>query len=683
MNKKPKPNKSKSSSNQSLEVFFNQYWLHTRQCINERLWFTNIYAVVAAAILALLREISSSQQEYFVPALLLTSFGFMLSVIGFLVVVSTSLGYLHYIADITMIVYHWDKMEFYKHPGKPIRFGDVHRWLYEITTALFLTLLLYYIGLCYIDNNLLRLLLSVLAFIATLSFIQLFYWLRWSKYFDECWKFARILKDDTEGRYRSDWDKWFRNPNFQERIIEDAREKKVRDLIKAFSPDNMTDARWQNFQPDEMYKLGKTAADLLGSRKIVLGADSRKNSLKMLKKFKKGYKEKGGKVLDCGINCTTPMIEFLGRKYDLTSVMITASHLDETWQGIKITVNPENPENITKEGNIKKKALDDYIENFTEDKIGLSLTVDYFEGSTAHTFPRIAEKKGIKMVKELNNQMSGDFTFFPTLSPDPSFPENLVFIIKVMKTNGSQLGVAFDGDGDRYVIILKDRDTVKAVDPVLLTALSATCYENPGVFVLDPFVVPAEKAITSAGHEMVRARRGRPIMIKTIKELKSRGKTVHKGVEGSYHSYDSENFDDGIRQVLEFCRCFKENIDREEVKKYREEAKKYIVYDYTLEMRVECKNDELFRKKVIPALVTLGQTRGLKVDTSDGIWVKDSFIARKSSRENVVSFLFYGKDVQNEMEQVRDAIKTVYEELAKNLENEFNIVQQKKEELFW
>ena len=686
-------------------------------------------------------KINCGQHINAVPAVLLTFFGFILSVIGFLIVIATSLGYLHYIADITMIVYRWDKIEFYKHPGKPVRFQEAHRMLFEITTALFLALFLYYIDyewkwvvpalfiilifvellyqfrlktyfrercfliwfmrnihpiyyefiaavfvviLVYVShifdfalfNE--RSILSVTAFIITFLFIESLYQFRIRKYFDDCWLFISSLKNDTEGRYRNNWDKWFRNPKFQDRIRVDAEQKKVRDLVQAFSPDGLTDKRWQNFHSEDMYKMGKVAADLLGSKQIVLGADSRKSSCEMLKAFKKGYEKKGGNVLDCGTTCTTPMIEFLGRLYGLTSVMITASHLDETWQGIKITSEKMAPEGTTgKKADNRKKAFNDYVESFPEkDFGGLSVSVDYFEGSAASTFPEIARRNNIHIVRSLNDKMSGDFAFFPTMSPDPSIPENLCFLIKIMKTNDSQLGVAFDGDGDRHVIIFKDDSMVKALDPVLLTALSAMYYKEPGTFVLGPFVVPAEEAVKSAGHTVVRVKRGRPYMINMIKELNKQGKKVHKGLEGSYHSYGGQEFDDGLRQFLEFCKYWKKGINIQQ-------ALKLIGCKYTLEMRVECEHDELFRKKVIPALVELGKNRGLRVNTEDGIWVENSFIARKSSRENVVSFLFYGENPQEEMEKVKEVILESYKELAENLEKTFNTSQKQKEEFYW
>lgn len=466
----------------------------------------------------------------------------------------------------------------------------------------------------------------------------------------------------------------FQNNNLHKVLNPQDSMAKVDDLRKAFSPRDLTDARWQDVHSDEMYELGIEAANLLRGKKIVLGADSRKMSYEMLRNFKKGYEKNRGKVTDCGNHCTSPMIEYLGHLYGLPSVMITASHLDESWQGIKIRPGKGSQK---KAAQSKKEAFEDYVESFPKNDFkGLSTTVDYLEGTVARFFPVIAARNNICVREALNAGMTGDYTSFFMHAPDPTIPENLTSIFRAMKANDSRLGVAFDGDGDRHVFILRYNNEVRAIDPVLLITLSAMYYEDPGVFVLDPFVIPAGKAVVSLGHEIARVRRGRPRVIAGILELKNQGKRVYKGMEGSYHGYDDEGFDDGIRQVLEFCQYLMKGIDMEK-------AREIIGYDYTLEMRVKCRNDTLFREDVVPVLARLGRDRGLSVDTTDGVQVKDSFVVRKSYREEVVSFLFYGKDSQEEMENAKDAISSVYQELAEDLEKKFGIMQKYKRESYW
>lgn len=208
----------RSNSILELETIFTEHWKHARHCENERLWFTNVYAVVVAAILYSIAEISKDPETTSVPVLVLALFGLILSVLGFLVVITLTLGHLHHITDIVMIFYRWDKMEFYTHPKKPVYFMNIHRYFYEITIALFLALFLFYIRKHWFW--------LIVALIISV-FIEVSYRCKWKKYSDECWRLEKALKNDTKGRYRKDWNTWFRDPdspNFRNAIVEDAEE---------------------------------------------------------------------------------------------------------------------------------------------------------------------------------------------------------------------------------------------------------------------------------------------------------------------------------------------------------------------------------------------------------------------------------------------------------------------------
>jgi hypothetical protein len=145
-------------------------------------------------------------------------------------VISLSLAFDHHKADTTMILYYWDKMEFHRHPKRPVFFVNVNRQLYETTTALFAVLLLYYASqkttsLAGICNNPLGL---ILVFGTVIVIIEVLYRMKWEKYFKESWRFERVLRNDTEGRYRKDWDIWFKDLNFRRNIAKDAKRKRKR-----------------------------------------------------------------------------------------------------------------------------------------------------------------------------------------------------------------------------------------------------------------------------------------------------------------------------------------------------------------------------------------------------------------------------------------------------------------------
>lgn len=167
----------------------------------------------------------SNEQLNIAPVLLLVLFGLFLSWLGFNVVITLTLGHLHHITSIVMIFYYWDKIEFYRHPGKPVLFMNILRRFYEFTFSLFVALLLFYISSFCVYLETLHthpVILIPVAFIVFIVFDALYLY-KWEQYSTDNWVFDSALKNDTEGIYRREWNTWFKDPDFRENILEDAR----------------------------------------------------------------------------------------------------------------------------------------------------------------------------------------------------------------------------------------------------------------------------------------------------------------------------------------------------------------------------------------------------------------------------------------------------------------------------
>lgn len=183
-----------------LIAIFTEHWNHARHCENERLWFTNIYAIVVAAILVFMGNAVYAEPPDYGSAFMLTLFGLILSIVGFMIVIALSLGYLHHIVDIVVVYYYWDKMEFYRHPKKPVRFATWHRYFFEITIALFSVFFLFYI------LQVKTLVHLVSLWILIVFFTEVIYHYAWGKkYALKCVNFMKKLRNDTKGEYRSFW----------------------------------------------------------------------------------------------------------------------------------------------------------------------------------------------------------------------------------------------------------------------------------------------------------------------------------------------------------------------------------------------------------------------------------------------------------------------------------------------
>lgn len=230
-----------------LEIMYREHWEHSRHCEILILWFTNIYAAIVAAILVFIGELSKNQQQDsllvltgvinenqqpdFGPILVLVLFGFILSIFGFCIVIAQAHGHHNYIMNIVTICYRWNLMEFYANPRKPFYYKRVHRWFYEVTTALFIVLFLYYISYDWIFLKMLleyKVLLPVMLILFWI-FIEGVYQCKWRAYAVEVEDFKDALRNDTEGIYRDNWERWFKGPEFWKAIAEDVRKRKIKE----------------------------------------------------------------------------------------------------------------------------------------------------------------------------------------------------------------------------------------------------------------------------------------------------------------------------------------------------------------------------------------------------------------------------------------------------------------------
>lgn len=218
-----------SADVQELKATLRQHWEHSRHCEIQILWFTNIYAVVVAAILVFISE-TSGDSTTLVPIFLLALFGLILSIIGFLIMVALTLGHLNHKMNVFIILYYWDKMEFYSDPEKPVHYKTAHRWFFEITIALFSALSLLFCAsedwtspeVPYEQKALL-----IVAFIIIFVVIEILYRMTWRNHTRDRIRFREALKSDTEGYYRKDWDEWFKKPGRWKELVEDATERGI------------------------------------------------------------------------------------------------------------------------------------------------------------------------------------------------------------------------------------------------------------------------------------------------------------------------------------------------------------------------------------------------------------------------------------------------------------------------
>ena len=200
---------------------------------------------------------------------------------------------------------------------------------------------------------------------------------------------------------------------------------------------------------------------------LALGRDGRLSGEKILKLLSKELQSLGINIVNVG-EVTSPLLYFAAKKLNSKSgVMITGSHNPKNYNGFKIVINDMpvsgiemlnltskklNPKDIGFEI-MKEDLMDEYIEEVvsqaSKNSKKIKVVVDCGNGSAGEIAPKLMRALGHEVV-ELFCEIDGNF---PNHHPDPGKVENLQDLIEIVKKEEADLGIAFDGDGDRLGVV--------------------------------------------------------------------------------------------------------------------------------------------------------------------------------------------------------------------------------------
>jgi phosphomannomutase / phosphoglucomutase len=222
-----------------------------------------------------------------------------------------------------------------------------------------------------------------------------------------------------------------------------------------------------------VYDIGRalgSEAKELGVKTVVVGRDGRISSPELAEALSRGIVSTGCDVLDVGM-VPTPVLYFVVHHTDgRTGVMITGSHNPADYNGLKMMIKGDTlageriqqlkqridkQEYVTgKSGSIEQNGMfvNEYIGTVCEDiqvSRPMKIVLDCGNGVAGELGPLLMNSLGCEVI-ELFCNIDGTF---PNHHPDPSKPENLTDLIRAVKDNNADLGLAFDGDGDRLGVI--------------------------------------------------------------------------------------------------------------------------------------------------------------------------------------------------------------------------------------
>ena len=326
------------------------------------------------------------------------------------------------------------------------------------------------------------------------------------------------------------------------------------------------------------FALGKafgSAALAAKEKTVAVGRDGRLSGPALAAALIRGLTAAGVDVIDVGL-VTTPMLYFAASTLCSSGIQVTGSHNPKDYNGFKMVlagraiygadiqalhhamVNDELAAKLSAallpgpvEGKSRvtdgKVAQHDVSSAYTARIVGdiklarpMKVVIDSGNGIAGASAPGIFRALGCEVI-ELFSEVDGNF---PNHHPDPSKPENLVDLIEAIKAEGAELGLAFDGDGDRLGIVTQDGQNIYPDRQMMLFARDVLAREPGATIVFDV------KCSQRLAPEIVAAG-GIPLMYKTGHSLiKAKMKEIDSplGGEMSGHIFFKERwfgFDDG------------------------------------------------------------------------------------------------------------------------------------------
>jgi phosphomannomutase len=398
-----------------------------------------------------------------------------------------------------------------------------------------------------------------------------------------------------------------------------------------------------------------TEAIAAGEKAVAVGRDGRVSGPKLAAALIRGLVSTGLDVVDLGA-VTTPMLYYVaatrGRRGCHSGIMVTGSHNPKDYNGFKMVLagraiygddiqrlrtRMEAEDYVVSAGrSAPMDIVPEYGARITGDcklKRPMKIVVDSGNGIPGASAPAILRALGCE-VTELYSQVDGDF---PNHHPDPSKPENLADLIRTVQSTDAEIGLAFDGDGDRLGVVTKDGKIIYPDRQLMLFAKDILARNAGGTVIFDV-------KCTQRLAPVIRKAGGKPLMWKTGHSLvKAKMKQVKAPIAGemSGHIFFGERwygFDDATYTAARLLEILSRSKDPSKV------LNALPTSFSTPELNVPCAEGE--PKVLVQKLLETAKFPGaLEVITIDGLRAeyKDGFgLIRSSNTTPVLVMRFEG-----------------------------------------
>ena len=331
-------------------------------------------------------------------------------------------------------------------------------------------------------------------------------------------------------------------------------------IFKAYDIRGIVD---ESLTPAGVELIGRalgSEAETRGQKIVVVGRDGRLSGPEIAGALIKGLRATGRDVIDVGM-VPTPVVYFAAQHIGTGSgIAVTGSHNPPKYNGLKMVLagetlagdtiqnlrrRIENNDFVSGSGSLQHKNITlDYLSRIVGDiKLArkMRVVVDCGNGAAGNIAPELLKQLGCE-VHPLFCEVDGNF---PNHHPDPSKPENLVDLIQAVKDKNADIGLAFDGDGDRLGVVTPNGNVIWPDRQMMLYAQDVLS-RNPGAMIIYDIKCTTHLA------RWIKKHGGEPLMWRTGHSLikaKLRETGAPLAGEMSGHIFFKDRwygFDDGI-----------------------------------------------------------------------------------------------------------------------------------------
>ncbi|SHI81090.1 phosphomannomutase [Desulfatibacillum alkenivorans DSM 16219] len=430
----------------------------------------------------------------------------------------------------------------------------------------------------------------------------------------------------------------------------------------------------EDLTEENVYDLGRAIGTLLirkGNRKIVLGRDCRVSSPSLSARAAQGLMDAGCDLLDIGV-CPTPLLSFAIHHLNAEGgVMVTASHNPPEYNGFKLSSGTDsihgqeirsllalldNRDFESGEGSNQdvevKPAYQEYVVNNISIAKPLKVGVDAGNGTAGVIAVPLLKALGCE-VHDIYCDMDGAF---PNHEPDPTVMANMEDLAALVREKGLDIGIGFDGDGDRIGVVDETGAMIFGDQLMTLFAREILTRKPGAVFI-------SEVKCSQTMYDDINKRGGKAIMWKTGHSLiraKMKEENAELAGEMSGHMFFADRylgFDDAS-----YAACRLLEILADSGGKMSELLSDLPKTYNTPEIRVECPEDVKFG--VVEKVTEYFRSRHEVIDIDGArIIFDDGWGLVRASNTQPVLVLRFEALSQKRLAEIRQYVESVVAEI--------------------